>query len=60
MTHWTGVDADGRNWLATGRLRANLQARKAVKAYPTAVDSRSDNISLLGANLAALRPFLKP
>jgi hypothetical protein len=40
-------------------LRANLRARKAVAAYPTAVDSRSDNIDLLGANLAQLLPFLK-
>ena len=41
------------------RLRRNQTARKAVLAYPMAIDSRSDNIALLAVNLAAMRPFLK-
>lgn len=41
------------------RLRRNQTARKTVLAYPTAIDSRSDNIALMAPNLAALRPFLK-
>jgi hypothetical protein len=37
----------------------NYRARKAVETLPSYVDSRSDNISLLGASLAAILPFLK-
>jgi hypothetical protein len=40
-------------------MRRNKAAREAVETLPPYIDSRSDNISLLGANLAALRPYLK-
>jgi hypothetical protein len=46
-------------WIDSGRSRRNLAVRKRVEAYATAIGKRSDNISLLAPNLAALRPFLK-
>jgi hypothetical protein len=40
------------------RSKRNYRLRKAVESYPTCIDSRSDNISLLGPNLRRLIPFL--